>query len=59
MGLEIGDSRRNTIKPGEEVRFNALATGEDFVFNVRLRESKPTVRGGRFRRPVTVLVDFM
>jgi len=59
VGLEIGDSRRNTIKPGEEVRFNAVGTGEDFVFNVRLRESKPTVRGGRFRRPVTVLVDFM
>lgn len=59
VGLEIGDSRRNTIKPGEEVRFNAVGTGEDFVFNVRLRETKPTVRGGRFRRPVTVLVDFM
>lgn len=59
VGLEIGDSRQKTIAPGEEVKFNAVGTGEDFVFNVRLRESKPTVRGGQFRRPVTVTVNFM
>jgi type 1 fimbria pilin len=59
VGLEIGDGSRKTIRPGEEARFNALGTGEDFVFNVRLRETKPTVRGGRFQRPVTVLVNFM
>lgn len=59
VGLEVGDADRNTIEPGNPVRFNALATGKDFIFNVRMRETKPTVRGGEFQRPVTVLVDFM
>lgn len=59
VGLELGDPDKKTIEPGKEARFNAVGTGKDFVFNVRLRESKPTVRGGTFNRPITVRVDFM
>lgn len=59
VALEIGDSRKNTVKPGVQTRLNALGTGEDFVFNVRMRGTNPSVGGGQFRRPVTVLVDFM
>ncbi|HEY4292567.1 fimbrial protein [Luteibacter sp.] len=59
VALEIGDNRKSTIKPGVPARLNALGTGEDFVFNVRMRGTNPSVGGGQFRRPVTVLVNFM
>jgi len=59
VGLEIADEDRLTIEPGKERRVNAVATGKDYVFNVRLKETRPTVRGGRFSRPVTVLVEFI
>lgn len=58
VGLEIGDEDKNTMEPGKTSSFNGLGTGKDYVFNVRLRETKPTVRGGRFSRPVRVTVNF-
>lgn len=59
VGLEIGDEDLLAMEPGKERRVNAVGTGKDFVFNVRLKETRPTVRGGRFSRPVTVLVEFI
>ncbi|NID16413.1 fimbrial protein [Luteibacter yeojuensis] len=58
VALEIADTRKNTIRPGVPVDFNALGTGEDFVFNARMRGTKQPVGAGEFSRPVTVLVDF-
>lgn len=59
VGLEIGDDDHLAFEPGKERRINAVGTGKDYVFNVRLKETRPTVRGGRFSRPVTVLVEFI
>lgn len=59
VGLELGDENEKNIAPGAETRFNALGTGGIYTFNARLREIRPTVRGGRFSRGVRVLVEFM
>lgn len=59
VGLEIADEAKHTIEPGKPYRTNALATGEDFDFYVRLRESRYSVGGGAFTRPVTIRVDFL
>ena len=59
VGLEIANDAKHTIEPGVPYEANALATGKDFTFNVRLRESRYAVGGGKFTRPVTVRVDFM
>jgi hypothetical protein len=57
--LQIANEARRSIEPGKSYDANALATGESFQFNVRLRESRYSVGGGTFTRPVTVRVDFM
>lgn len=59
VAMELGNKDKNTISPGRAVQFNALGTGDRYDFNVRLRETRPTVRGGDFRRPVTVEVEFL
>jgi type 1 fimbria pilin len=59
VGLQIANEARRSIEPGKSYDANALATGESFQFNVRLRESRYSVGGGTFTRPVTVRVDFM
>lgn len=58
VGLEIANEKRRTIEPGKPYEANALATGDDFNFYVRLRETLYSVGGGAFTRPVTVRVDF-
>ncbi|SEW28428.1 fimbrial protein [Luteibacter sp. 329MFSha] len=58
VGLELGNADKKTMRPGEEIRMNALGTGKDYEFYVRLRETKPTVRGGVVKLPVAVLVEF-
>ncbi|WP_285403902.1 fimbrial protein [Luteibacter sp. ME-Dv--P-043b] len=59
VGLELAsDDTRTTIRPGVPFLANALGTGRSYDFNVRLRETGPTVRGGAFRRPIVVQVDF-
>ncbi|MDR6937659.1 fimbrial protein [Luteibacter sp. 3190] len=58
VGLELGDANKKTMRPGQLIRMNALGPGEDYEFYARLRETKPTVRGGIVNRDVTVLVDF-
>jgi hypothetical protein len=35
-----------------------VGTGRSYQFNARLRETQPTVRGGEFRRPLLVQVEF-
>lgn len=59
VSLEIADETKRTIEPGKPYQANALATGEDFDFYVRLRESRYSVGGGAFTRPVTIRVDFL
>lgn len=59
VGLEIASANKRTIEPGKPYEANALATGEDFDFFVRLRETVYSVGGGAFTRPVTVRVDFL
>lgn len=59
VGLEIANEKKRTIEPGKPYEANALATGEDFDFYVRLRETLYSVGGGAFTRPVTVRVDFL
>jgi hypothetical protein len=59
VGLEIADETKRTIEPGKPYQVNALPTGEDFDFFVRLRESRYSVGGGAFTRPVTIRVDFL
>lgn len=59
VGLELAnDDKKVLIRPGEPFAANALGTGRSYEFNVRLRETRPTVRGGDFHRPVVVQVDF-
>jgi type 1 fimbria pilin len=58
VGLEIANEKKRTIEPGKPYEANALATGDDFNFHVRLRETLYSVGGGAFTRPVTVRVDF-
>jgi len=59
VGIEIADKHEKTIRPGELFETNALASGEFFQFNARLRETRPSViGGGAFLRPVTVQIDF-
>lgn len=59
VGLELAsDDTRTTIQPGVPFLANALGTGKSYDFNVRLRETGSTVRGGAFRRPIVVQVDF-
>lgn len=59
VGIEIANDAKRTIEPGKPYDANALATGKDFIFNVRLRETQYSVGGGSFTRPVTVRVDFL
>lgn len=59
VGLELADENEKNIAPGAGTRFNALGNGEIYTFNARLREIRPTVRGGHFSRRVRVLVEFM
>jgi type 1 fimbria pilin len=59
VGLEIASASKHTIEPGKPYEANALATGEDFDFFVRLRETLYSVGGGAFTRPVTIRVDFL
>lgn len=58
VALEIGDKDKKTMTPGKAVGFPAVGTGEDFVFNVRMRGTRASIGGGEFSRPVTVLVAF-
>jgi type 1 fimbria pilin len=59
VGLEIANAGKRTIEPGKPYEVNALATGEDFDFFVRLRETLYSVGAGAFTRPVTIRVDFL
>ncbi|HVI56678.1 MAG TPA: fimbrial protein [Luteibacter sp.] len=59
VGLEIASAGKHTIEPGKPYEANALATGEDFDFYVRLRETLYSVGAGAFTRPVTIRVDFL
>jgi type 1 fimbria pilin len=59
VGLELSDKDQKSMEVGKPVSFDALGTGEAYMFHARLRETGGTVRGGDFRRGVQVLVDFM
>ncbi|KJV35820.1 hypothetical protein VI08_07530 [Luteibacter yeojuensis] len=59
VALELGTKDKRTMAPGREVSMNALGTGERYDFNVRLRETRPTVQGGTFQRPVRVEVEYL
>lgn len=59
VGLELADADKAAILPGRVWRGNAVAAGKSFEFLARLRETRDTVRGGTFTRPVTVLVEFL
>jgi type 1 fimbria pilin len=59
VGLEISSEAKRTIEPGKPYETNALATGQDFNFFVRLRETRYSVGGGAFTRPVDVTVEFL
>ncbi|MDR6642298.1 type 1 fimbria pilin [Luteibacter sp. 1214] len=59
VGLEIAsDDTKTTLRPGVPFLVNAVGTGRSYQFNARLRETQPTVRGGEFRRPLLVQVEF-
>ncbi|MGA7439071.1 MAG: hypothetical protein WBW32_13200 [Luteibacter sp.] len=59
VALELGDESKATIAPGRELEKSAVRTGRQYDFNVRLRETRDTVRGGTFRRPITVEVRYL
>jgi hypothetical protein len=59
VGLELSDKDQKTMEIGTAVSFDALGSGEAYLFHARLRETGGTVRGGDFSRGVQVLVDFM
>jgi type 1 fimbria pilin len=59
VALEIGDDRKNTVRPGEVAQFNAVGTGEHFIFNARMKATVGSMTGGEFSRPVAVTVNFM
>ncbi|HEY4090370.1 MAG TPA: hypothetical protein VGN46_02550 [Luteibacter sp.] len=59
VALELGDESKATIAPGHELEKSAVRTGGRYDFNVRLRETRDTVRGGTFRRPITVEVRYL
>jgi type 1 fimbria pilin len=59
VALELGTKDKRTMSPGTPVPLNALGTGETYDFNVRLRETRATVRGGTFHRPVRVEVEYL
>lgn len=59
VAMELGDEGKGTIRPGVEFEKGAVRTGGRYDFNVRLRETRPTVRGGSFERRVTVEVRYL
>lgn len=59
VALELGDKDKRTMPPGMAVQRNGLGTGDRYDFHVRLRETRDTVRGGTFRRPVRVEVEYL
>lgn len=59
VGLELSDKDQKSMEVGKPISFDALGTGEAYLFHARLKETGGTVRGGVFRRGVQVLVDFM
>ncbi len=59
VAMELGSKDRQTIAPGVPIEMNALGSGEAYDFNVRLRETKPTVEGGVFSRVIRVQVDYL
>jgi hypothetical protein len=58
VAMELGNKDKRTMAPGQTVPLNALGAGERYDFNVRLRETRDTVRGGAFHRPVRVEVEY-
>jgi type 1 fimbria pilin len=59
VALELADKDMRTMAPGMAVQRNALGEGDRYDFHVRLRETRDTVRGGRFRRPIRVEVEYL
>jgi hypothetical protein len=59
VAMELGTKDRKTIAPGVPIEMNALGSGGAYDFNVRLRETKPTVEGGVFSRVIRVQVDYL
>lgn len=59
IALELADRDKRTMAPGMAVQRNALGEGDTYDFHVRLRETRDTVRGGSFRRPVRVEVEYL
>lgn len=58
VAMELGNKDKRTMAPGQTVSLNALGAGERYDFNVRLRETRDTVGGGVFHRPVRVEVEY-